>query len=213
MIEKWRQMSGGERLRIQLLIAFCIVGCYGLLVYPGSSDRFLESKKMLSRKKNRIEIKASLDGVTDSGQSPKIIEQKILDVEERIRAVAAEFDELDSGFAPVNSSDVRQQLMLEVSTLAARTGVGLLSVSRKGATIKGNTALSGIDREIRRPLLVIKAYSGFWGLIDFLHGLKDLSFHVSVMNLKLYSSVPEGEQDHEVRLPDGYLFTSLEVSI
>lgn len=50
------------------------------------------------------------------------------------------FNELDTGFAEVDSSDMRQQLLVEIST---RTGVELTSVARKGLEGKSGSELLG----------------------------------------------------------------------
>ncbi len=210
---RWRKMSPGDRLRAQFVLALMLIGVYGLVLYPLSKGALDESERMLNRRKDRIEKRANIAGLKDTGLNPEVMRRKIEEVEARIQAVAAGFDELDTGFAPVDSSEVRQQLMLEISTLAARTGVELLSVSRKGMAGKGEMIAVPVDPVLGRPLLVINASAPFWNLYDFLRGMKDLSFYASVMNLKIYTQPKADGARHGSPLPAGALHVALEVSI
>jgi len=212
-MKTWKNLSASERTRIQILIVFMIIGMYGLVFYPISNKRFNESKKMLNRRKDRIEKRTSMNDFGGNGLNPKTISKKIEKVDRQLQELANSFDELDTGFAAVDSSDMRQQLMLEISTLAQRIGVELLSVARKGSSPKEEMTRASVDPVLGRPLLVIRANAFFWQLIDFMHGLKDLSFYVSVMNLKLYSNPPETAGRNESLIPAGTLYVSLEVSM
>lgn len=214
MIKRWQKLSAGERLRAQLVMIFVLLGMYGLVFYPLSSGKFAESKKMLDRRKDRIEKRTRVDDLGSGGPSPRTIVKKIEEVDAELNGVRAVFDELDTGFAPVESTDARQQLMLEISTLAARTGVELLSVARKGFSPESQLGLPVVDATLGRPLLVVTAHADFRRLLDFLHGLKDISFYVSVMNLKVYSRhLQEQRRGSTMYVPPGDLFISFELSI
>lgn len=214
-LEKWRKMPWAERLKYQGLIGFSLLAIYSLAFYPQTHTRFFEAKKMLSRKADRIEKRASSDDLEKiSKANPKAIEKKIEEVEARILEVRSSSNELDIGFAPVDSSDMRQQLQLEISKLAERTGVELVSVARKGFSLKGEEPVAAIDPELGRPLLTLTANAYFDRLLDFLGGLKELSFHVAVTNLKVYSGdVLENGLRKYKNVPAGGLYVSLEVSI
>jgi hypothetical protein len=74
--------------------------------------------------------------------------------------------------------------------------------------------VAAIDPLLGRPLLVVTANASFDRLLNFLGGLKELSFHVSVMNLKVYSSdILENGVRKFKQVPAGWLYVSLEVSI
>jgi hypothetical protein len=193
VIDRWRELSPGERLQTQALIAFVLVAMYGLVLFPVTHGKYQESKNMLHRRQDRIEKRAGSDDLGHGSINPQVVISKIKKVDEQLKEVTAAFDELDTGFAPVDSSDVRQQLMLEISTLAARTGVELLSVSRK-ETVRGNQRIiAPVDPDLGRPLLVVTANARFGQLLDFLYGLKELSFYVSVMNLKVGALQTKGD--------------------
>jgi hypothetical protein len=215
MISKWRKMQRAERLKYQGVIGFTLLAVYSLVFYPQTHTRFFEAKKMLSRKLNRIETRAGTDDLAKiSGANPKVIEKKIEEVEARIQEIKSTSNELDAGFAPDDSSDMRQQLTLEISKLAERTGVEIVSVSRKGFSLKGEAPVAAIDPLLGRPLLVVTANASFDRLLNFLGGLKELSFYVSVMNLKVYSSdILENGVRKFKQVPAGGLYVSLEVSI
>lgn len=213
MIGRWREMSPEQRFQAQIVFAFLLVGMYGLVFYPISHGRFEESKKMLHRRQDRIEKRAGFDEKKIGSFNPRAISAKIEKVDEQLKELSVAFDELDTGFAPLESSDVRQQLMLEISTLAERTGVELVSVSRKEISRGKEKAVVPVDPVLGRPLLVVTANARFGQLLDFLHGLKNLSFHVSVMNLKICSQHLKGERGAEAHLPEGAIFVSLEMSM
>jgi hypothetical protein len=92
--------------------------------------------------------------------------------------------------------------------------VELLSVARKGGSAKGGMTSATVDPTLGRPLLVVTANSQYAGLLDFLHGLKDLSFYTSVMNLKMYSRHLKDDRNRSASpAVSGELFVSLELSI
>lgn len=202
MVDKWRKLSPGERLRVQIVIGFLVLGLYGMLVYPFTRKQFVESKNMLHRRQNRIETRTETDALTTSA-NPQAIRRQIEETDKKLREIKESFNELDTGFAPVDSSDMRQQLLLEISTLAQRTKVELVSVARKGAEGKSGQDLLGagrqgrpveadatpvsVDSTLGRPLLVVNAIGQYEPLLAFLHGLKELSFYVSPMQVRLYS--------------------------
>ena len=206
MIDRWRKMSPGEKLRLQLVIAFLMLGMYSLIFYQ-ARKKLDYAEKMLHRRQDRIEKRANIDKIGNNLLNPKTIEKKIKEAEQELKDLTSDFDELDTGFAPLDSSDVKRQLMLEISTLADRTSINLLSVSQKGVSLKGGSDSAYLDPEIKRPLLDVRAHARFWNLIDFFNGLKELSFHVSVMNLKLYSDPPR--RNSRDKLPKGVLYVSL----
>lgn len=190
MINRWKKLTSGEKLRAQLVIGFLIVGLYGLVFYPLSSNKLTEAEKMLRRRSDRIEKRANIDNLGTDGLNTKVIQRKIEKTDKLIQEVYASFDELDTGFAPIESADVRQQLLLEISKLAERTNIEILSVLRKKLSLKDDPQAVYVDPLLKRPILIIKLNAYYWNLLEFLQGLKDLSFYVSVMNIKLYSTPP-----------------------
>jgi len=215
MISKWRKLPRQERLKYQGLLGFSLLALYSLLVYPQTHNRFFEAKKMLSRKTDRIEKRTATDDLSRIGKAnPKAIEKRISEIDAEIAAVRAADNELDSGFAPVDSSEMRQQLMLEISKLAERSGIELISAARKSYSVAGEEPVPVIDPEIGRPMLVLTANAYFDRLITFLRELEELSFHVAVVNLKVYSGdIVENNIRKYKNVPAGALYVFLEVSI
>jgi len=211
MIERWRKMSPGERLRAQIVLAFLMLGLYGLLFYPLAKKKLDRAEQMLHRRQDRIEKRANIDNLSSKGLNPKVIQKKIDKAKETLKTLRQDFDELDTGFAPLDSADVKRQLMLEISTLADRTRVNLVSVAQKGVSLTDEGTSVYLDPQVKRPLLNIKAQARFWDLVDFLNELKELSFYVSVMNLKLYADPPRGHS--EDKLPGGILYIFLQMSM
>jgi hypothetical protein len=229
MVEKWRKLSPGERVRVQIVMGFLVLGLYGLTLYPFTRKQFVESGSMLHRRQNRIETRTETVALGGSA-NPQAIKRQLEEADKKLQGIKESFNELDTGFAPVDSSDMRQQLLLEISTLAQRTGVELVSVARKGLEGKSGSELLGsgrrnqpaetdagpaaMDPELGRPLLLVNAMGQYQPLIAFLRGLKDLSFYVSPMQVRLSSrhlkdsgkgagsgaSVPMGEDDGSLNI-------------
>lgn len=218
MIKKWQKLPPAERLKYQISMICFIIAGYTMIYLFFTHTPYFESKKMLHRKLNRIEVHGKVGEIDDSGMNPKVVEKKIARIDEEIAGMFGSENELDTGFAPVDSTDVHQQLMLEISTLAERTGVSLVSVERKGFRADEEMTFAPLDKELGRPLLVITANTEFMPLLDFLKGLKDISFYVSVMNLKVYSrhmkKMRNGRRgESREYLPPGAMFAQLEVSM
>lgn len=202
MVEKWRKMTTGERLKVQIVIGFLVLGLYGRVLYPLTRNQFVESKSKISRIQDRIKKRADTEALTTSA-NPQTIKRQLEETEKKLQQIREGFNELDTGFAAVDSSDMRQQLLVEISTLAQRTGVELTSVARKGLEGKsgsellgsgrrgqqteGDTAPLAMDPELGRPLLLVSAVGQYQPLVTFLRGLKELSFYVSPMRLRLYA--------------------------
>lgn len=217
MVDKWKTLSPKEKMQYKLVLLFLIAGIYGLVFYPSTHERYFEAKKLLHRKQNRIESRTEIGDIKNSGASPKTLKKKIEEVQEEITAIGSSFDELDTGFAPIDSTEVQQQLLLEVSKLAERAGIELISVAKKGYTRDGEFSIAPVDPVLRRPLLVVIANANYFGLLNFLHGFKELSFYVSVMNLKIYTDLSQ-EQQSTMRIPKrevppGVLTVVMELSI
>ncbi len=206
-------LSFSERLMYQVVVLCTLLTVYMVGFFRVTHQKYQYSKNMLHRKQDRLEKRASFDPSKISQANPKTIQNKIDAIEEELQQASLMFDELDTGFAPVDSSEVLQQLMLEISTLAERTGVILISVSRKGFNAEDGSEVVPLDPQLGRPLLVVTANTEFGPLLDFLDGLKELSFYVSVMNLKVYSLQAQGSSDKSIPSTPGGLFVSLEVSM
>jgi hypothetical protein len=212
---RWKKLTPGERLRTQAIIACVLVGMYVGVFYQISHKKYKDSINMIHRRQDRIKKRADI-GNLGGGPSPQALKQQIEKVNGELAALKEGLNELDSGFVPLDSTEMRQQLMLEISTLAERTGVELLSVARKGFSPEKVLGELTVDPVLGRPLLEVKANTDFGRLLDFLHGLKDLSFYVAVMKLNVYSRhLQEGtdKRGNPVRLPPGAITVSMELSI
>ncbi len=209
MIKKWKKMAPADRIRAQVACVALMLAFYSPL-YFYSSGKLFEVDRMLSRRKDRIEKRTSMDQLDGGGVSVRTMENRIAKVETQIEAEWELLNTLDSGFVPMDSVEKQQELMLELSRLAARSGVQLLSVGRRG-----HSALQPyIDSSSGRPLLDIKAIAQYGQLIYFLNGLPELSFHVAVLNVKIDSSDPKaGRRGEAEPLSGGRLYIQLELSI
>ena len=215
MIKKWKNMSGTDRLRIQILLLFGMVALYAP-IYLQSSDQLFDAEKLVNRRKDRIEKRTSLDAVSIDGPNARILRNRIAEAEEQLAALAEESKTLEARFAPVDSNEIQQRIMLAISTLAERSGVRLVALSRQNAPsasvrAPGNSAVA---RAQGRPLLDVTARARFDSLFHFLNALETLPYHVCVMNLKLYTSDPKAQRGARTEsVPDGSLHVQLVMSL
>lgn len=213
MIDAWRKMATADRRRVQVLIGCALIAVYAPVYLLSSKDLF-QSKKDLNRLKDRFEKRTSLVDMEGGGISTKIIERRIEKVEERLKVVSNTIKELDVGFAPVDSSEVQQELKLEISTLADRSGIELLSVSRRGSHSEEQFSTKVfLDKVSGRPLLDVKAKADFGQLLRFLTDLRELSYHVSVMNIKISTLKSIGGSDVQIKATDSSLYINLILSL
>ncbi len=213
MIGKWKSMSKKDRLLYKLFFIFLVFVVYSLAVYPRTKNRYDKADQFLSRKQDRIEKRAALPDIPDM-PSIKSLQKKIKKIDEQMKDYTIASEDLETGFAPLDSDQMRQQLLLEISNLAERSGIVLSSISRK--QIFSNIDDPGVDPEFGRPILLLKGRGGFWDFINFLRGLEDLSFFSAVVNFKVYAFPISGagvkELSSKVAM-DGRLYINIEMSI
>lgn len=212
MIARWRTMPRGDRLRVQALIAFGLVAVYAPFCLQ-SSNRLFEAEKMLHRRRDRIEKRAQV-GDLGGGPNLRTVQNRLAQVEAELAEEARRHGELDARFVPVDSVEAQQQLLLEISTLAERTGFRLVSITRKGTVPEGRAAGAlPVDRTLGRPLLEIEARARFLALYEFLGGLAGLSHHAAATNLKLSVRDPKAERGREAEASSGQLYVQLQLSL
>ena len=212
MIKKWRNMSSGDQLRVQFLIGCFILIAYAPIYYI-SSDQLYEAKRMLHRRKDRIEKRTNIKGVETGGVTIKTMENRVAELDQKLKEASSVLAKVNSRFAPVDATDLQQQLMLELSATAARTGVTSVSISRKNFTRKDTSiTTTSVDPVTGRPLLDLTLKARFPALTHFLEALKDLSFHVSVMNVKVYAPNLSSKRSSEVEIDPSELQVQLVVS-
>ncbi len=215
MIGRWKRMTQKERGRSLIILCLLSICLYGSVFYPYRHKKLGEAESLLHRRQDRIDKRADLGKVKGSGLSPEVLEKKIAKSEELLAAEKASLNELDSGFVPIDSNEERQLLMLEISRLAQRSGVDLLLVARKGYNPESEMTPAVLDPQIGRPLLEVTANCDYAQMISFISGLKDLSYYVSVMRLRVYSRhvLEERRTLRDGYLPSGAIYMSLELSI
>lgn len=213
MLEKWRKHLKAEKLKYQcIVIAFIVVGY--AIIYSTTSSALFEAETALSRKLNRIETRTEMEDFDIGNLNPKLVAKKVDEINRQLVEIREGRNELDSGFAAVDSTEDHQQLMLEISTLASRTGVEMLSIARKGFRSGDGGSFAPVDPVLGRPLLELTANSQFGPLLDFFHGLKDMSYYVSVVNIKVYAHALKNNNASKVKdLPPGTMYISLQLTM
>eukprot|EP01155_Anaeramoeba_flamelloides_P002119 Anaeramoba_flamelloidesa1057193_67.p2 GENE.a1057193_67~~a1057193_67.p2 ORF type:complete len:210 (-),score=13.28 a1057193_67:279-908(-) len=209
MLAKWKAMSKKDRLLYKLLFIFLIFIVYSVTVFPFTKKRYDRADQMLSRIENRLEVHGKLPEIPDLPPL-KTLEKKLAQMDEDIKKYSIAAEDLDTGFVPLNSDQMRQQLLLEISNLAERSRIDLTSLSRK--KIYANTKDPGVDPEFGRPILLLEGKGGFWDLHKFLTGLEDLSFFTAVVRFRVFAFSGDLRDFAKVKL-DGVLNIYLEMTI
>jgi len=193
-----------------------LMGGYGLLIYPATQKSLQYAENLVHRRLDRIEKRTRLEGEVTA--SPRALERQVEELDQELERLRTDLAKLGEAFAPVESGVKQQRLLLEISTLARQSGVEMLSLGR-GNGIVADTSRGGppVDRRLGRPLLTLSAHADYWQLLDFLDGLKALSYNVSVMRLgvrsrQLDATGPQ-KPGQEAALPPGALDLSLVLAI
>ena len=188
MRKKWLAMSPAERRRMQGMIIILMLCGYAPLCAFNVSQ-YHKAVNALNRRNNRMETLANIDNINTDGPSARMVQQRIRKVEQEGLALSDAFAKEEAGFAPIDSSDEQQALQLQISQLADQTHAELLSVAKK--RFRGQKGERELDPTTRRPVLNIEAAASYGQFVRFLEGFESLSYHVSVINLKLVASSSE----------------------
>lgn len=193
----WAKFSRGDRLRILLVSLASLLAVYMLLIYPGTQKALQHAENMVNRQQDRIQkrTKSASQVQAEMQVNPRVLARQLEKIDQELEQLTAELDELKAGFIPLEAgNEQRRLLLLELSTLARKTGVELLAVASGtggagGGVAKGAEALSAtaVDRRLGRPVIKVSGRSGFWQLLDFLDGMENLSYQVAVVRLAIRS--------------------------
>ena len=196
MITWWKKLSQGDRIRVLVVGLAMLGGAYQFVIYPATHEGLQESERMVKRRLDRIAKRTKPAMQTEA--NPRVLASRVKRLDKQLEEVTVALDELKAGFAPVEPGTEQQRLLLEISTLARRSGVELVSIGRQDTPTTGvpvgGSHVPTVDRRLGRPLLKLSARSGYWELLDFLDGLEGLSYQVSVMRLAIRSHQWSGEE-------------------
>ena len=184
MRQRWQRLSRSDRIRVLFVALFLLIGVYGLIFYPAVNAQFEDSKSKLSRRMDRL-AKRTVITVKEVSSNPRVLQKSIEKIDRELTRLEVELKELNAGFANATSSDERQRLILEIFTLAAKSGVVLDAISGKSTSLSSNRASAVVDSYWKRPIFKVSASSGYWELLKFLDGLKGLSKYVAVVNIDI----------------------------
>jgi len=182
--QRWQRLSRSDRIRVLFVALFLLIGVYGLIFYPAVNAQFEDSKSKLSRRMDRL-AKRTVITVKEVSSNPRVLQKSIEKIDRELTRLEVELKELNAGFANATSSDERQRLILEIFTLAAKSGVVLDAISGKSTSLSSNRASAVVDSYWKRPIFKVSAISGYWELLKFLDGLKGLSKYVAVVNIDI----------------------------
>lgn len=213
MRKPWKDLSGGDRVRVLLVVAFLLIGAYGLVIYPATYNNLESSQSMLNRRKDRIAKRTQFTG-KEAGANPRMLNSEIEILDKELVSLVIEIDAINDGWATVTSSVERQKLLLEIATLARDSGMDLQAMAAKEFSQSGDDAPEIVDPYLLRPVIMLSARADYWQLRGFLNGLKELSGHVSVMHLALqFRQKTAGGGKEKVDPKSGTLLITLELVI
>jgi cell division protein FtsB len=182
--QRWQKLSRSDRIRVLFVALFLLIGGYGLVLFPAADAQFKGSQADLSRRMDRL-AKRTVITVQEVSTNPRVLQKSIEKIDRELVFLKAEIKQLSSGFATATSSDERQRLILEIFTLAAKSGVVLDTISGKSTSLSSKRTSAVVDSYWKRPLFKLSASAGYFELLKFLDGLKGLSKYVAVMNIDL----------------------------
>ncbi|QPJ62480.1 MAG: hypothetical protein G3M70_11605 [Candidatus Nitronauta litoralis] len=188
--KRWSMLASKDRYRLMVIGLAVIISVYTFVIYPRTSKSLLDSENMIKRRLDRIEKRTQIKKQAD-GDLFGLTRQLSL-VEKDLEVLRARLAQNMEGFAPLDSSSVQQRLRLEISTLARRSGLHVRQAARVGSQVSGQNVSGKTSRPpdisnrntYGRPLYEINAETNYWSLVRFLEDLKQLTYHVSVVNIE-----------------------------
>lgn len=179
--QTWRALSHQDRMRWLVIGTAVTVGLYGLLVYPFTSKDLTRSSALLARRIDRIEKRAQVPKVDAAAAAT--LQGRLAKLEKQKEALEQRHRSLADNFAPVNDADAHQALLLELNTLAEASGIRLLKQGDEMDRRRGVRELK--DKESGRAYMRVQGAGNYWGLMEFLVGLNDLSYASAPLGLDI----------------------------
>ncbi len=197
LLVKWNESSQRDQNLILILICATMVGGYigGVYLASGLHESVFETKKLVSRKENRLTLKKQkLSNINDPG----VYENKLTKIQPEFDEIRKKYNALKNGFVPLDDLQKVESLRLEISEHARKSGLAIKTM----ATIDGrvNNSRSTPNKESRkkltrnkfkRLLVKVNSYTTFSGLLKFLDGLEQLSYYAPVVQINIEAVIPE----------------------
>lgn len=209
IVQRWQAMPAKERNRWLLVVALFVLGSYGLIIYPNTHKAQLHAENMVNRKIDRIEKRTS--AVPESKVNVGSQKVRLRELDKELKTLEVEWSRLKGMFA---QDAAQQDMLLSLSDLAQRTNLQILSQGAGGARAQSSAQAPTelLDHRSGRPLLKIQARGGYWDLMAFLEGLKELP-HVSAP-LALHLTTNNTDQPNgSDKLPPGTLYVELTLTL
>lgn len=197
-----RKLSPREHLLILAACGIMIVLGYTFFRYRPAEkeikELIRETDKVAARRKE-------IDLPNDPSEELRRLEKEKREVEQALTLEREKLDALERTFAPVDALEILHGLQVEVSELAASSGLRIVEnvpyVPKAAATARGAAPpLEGWSREsrplfhaadgtpLKRPLRRIQLAGSYGGFKRFLRGLNRLSLRVTVVQYAVESA-------------------------
>jgi hypothetical protein len=184
----WGRFSASERHQLIGACCFVIALFYGLLIwYPGNKK--LDTLLYQEQKQKQRE-KASNPGALPSrleGVNFQEIQKELAQARETLAGQEEKLGRLNARFAPLNDLESMQSLRSEITRLAESGDMEIVALEHiyRRAEDKDRPPTLDLlkeaaqDSPYRRPLLRLRARASYRGLMQFLDGLRTLTFIVA----------------------------------
>ncbi len=210
MWQKFKDLPRGEQNKILIIFCLLILAAYFGVRYPILNKDTKYQESMVYRRIDRIskrivQVDEPQVSTIRLNRQVKALDESIAQKKDRLNVLSRRFSSLD---------DIKQiqELKLELSQLADRTGLYVVNIG--GEFQKGNSQLRRLSNQdskklikeqsnnrYERPLTTMRASTNYVGLMNFLDGLSTLSYNLTVVRMEV--SAVYDDKNRGVNLPNG----------
>lgn len=179
----------GDQTKYLILFCTAIISIYGLLVYPWSNQRLVQTENLVKRRLNRIENRVTQ--VPEPKYSINRIQQQLKSADQQIEILEQELKQLDARFAPLEQPESINNLQLQMTTLAQQHGVfvqemgGNLKHAAKDYMHAVEWLAAEADNPWGRPMVRMQARAEFGSLLRWSQALDQLPYEVTITRLQV----------------------------
>ncbi len=190
----WNSLGKKKQNQWLITFTFMVVGIY-LLAWHWQNYKALEhANNMVNRAENRLQLK--VDAIPESPPTAGQLVKKISEQSSKKRELEFEYQQISSIFMPLDDIQSYQNLRLSISDLAESNGVRVESVNEvnKGALVMaedGKQVKLVISEKWGRPLIEYQMSLSYIDLLNFMEGLEQLEYQVSVVRVEIEAELAD----------------------
>ncbi|MBL4613219.1 MAG: hypothetical protein JKY91_05690 [Emcibacter sp.] len=204
MWKKFQDMSRGEQNKILFILGLIVLAGYFGLRYPVINKDMKHQESMANRRADRLAKRVVK--IDDPKISTVRLGRQLVALDKSIQDKGTRLDVISRRFASLEDVKQIQELKLELSQLAERSGVYITSIGgNKFVTRENDRSVGNKDSQqllkdqsrnrYERPLTTMKSRTTYVGLMNFLEGLGTLSYNLTVVRLEISVDFDEKKQE------------------